>query len=272
MKIRVVDEFAACFDPCKTTGGFPAAVETAEGNRLEENVLLLKEHVLAVCIGSRIVARLVCTVCSPTDISLLAIGRLVSSGIVKNLAEITELYVCESGRKATFQFKNEPILETSMTTEPSCCTQNIQFVFRKPGEEEKPIQVRNMLQEKEADIIRAFTEKAALDFPLHQKTFGTHAAMLYFKGSVVYAAEDIGRHNALDKCIGYCYLNEHDAEGCALYTTGRVPLDMLEKVFNAGIPMLVSKSVPTEDAVKKAKESNISLIARAHSDSYIKFA
>ena len=56
-----------------------------------------------------------------------------------------------------------------------------------------------------------------------------------------FKAEDIGRHNAVDKAVGYAVLNDIPLSGCMIFTSGRVPVDMVEKVIVAGIPVLVSK-------------------------------
>jgi FdhD protein len=95
-----------------------------------------------------------------------------------------------------------------------------------------------------------------------------HAAYLYKDGKVVTLFEDIGRHNALDKIIGYIYLNNIKSEDCIVFTTGRVPVDMVRKAIYAKLGALVSKAVPTVDAVNLAKEYNLNLICRAWQDSF----
>ena len=78
--------------------------------------------------------------------------------------------------------------------------------------------------------------------------------------------EDIGRHNALDKCIGYALLEQLELSECILFTTGRVPTDMVQKVIAAGIPVLASKAVPTDQAIELAKKYRLNLICRAWPD------
>ncbi len=85
---------------------------------------------------------------------------------------------------------------------------------------------------------------------------------------MLYRTEDIGRHNAMDKAIGYAVRERLDRAGCMLFTTGRVPVDMVRKSVAAGIPVLVSKSVPTGEAVEMAREYGLRLICRAWPDSF----
>ena len=81
--------------------------------------------------------------------------------------------------------------------------------------------------------------------------------------------EDIGRHNALDKAVGHMLLNNKEAEGCVLFTTGRVAADMVIKTVASGIPVLVSKAVPTTKALSLAKKYGLKLICNAWPDSYL---
>jgi len=75
--------------------------------------------------------------------------------------------------------------------------------------------------------------------------------------------EDIGRHNAFDKVVGWALLNGVDLAKCMLYTSGRVPSDMASKAIRAGIPILVSKSVATDQGVALARAYGLTLICEA---------
>jgi len=103
---------------------------------------------------------------------------------------------------------------------------------------------------------------------LHRESQGTHSCMLWHEGKVVYRSEDISRHNAADKAIGYALLNRICKEECILFTSGRVPKDMVEKTVRAGIPVLVSKSVATKEAADYALACGLQLIWRAWPDRY----
>lgn len=65
------------------------------------------------------------------------------------------------------------------------------------------------------------------------------------EGRILCACEDIGRHNALDKAVGSVLLAGVPLSECMLYTSGRVPMDMVRKAIRAGVPALVSKTMPT---------------------------
>ena len=100
----------------------------------------------------------------------------------------------------------------------------------------------------------------------------THICILGRRGEILFVSEDIGRHNALDKAIGHAVLSDIPLDECMLFTSGRVPLDMVEKVIMAGVPVLVSKAVPTSEAVSLARKSGLTLICRAWPDSMVVFS
>jgi len=97
-----------------------------------------------------------------------------------------------------------------------------------------------------------------------KKTGGTHWAALFDKGGRVLAfSEDIGRHNAVDKVVGYAILNGLNLSELILASSGRMPYNMVKKVVNAGIPIVITKSPPTDKGVELARKHNITLIGFA---------
>ena len=74
------------------------------------------------------------------------------------------------------------------------------------------------------------------------------------------SCEDIGRHNALDKAVGSMLLAGVPLSECVLYTSGRVPMDMVRKAIRAGVPALVSKTMPTVQSLELAQEYGLQLL------------
>jgi len=87
-----------------------------------------------------------------------------------------------------------------------------------------------------------------------------HSCALIHNGKVVCCMEDIGRHNALDKVVGYALLNKIPFTESYVFTSGRISADYLQKVMDAGFPMVVSRAAVTANAVELAKENNITLL------------
>ena len=90
---------------------------------------------------------------------------------------------------------------------------------------------------------------------------GVHAAAIFdASGQLVAIQEDIGRHNAVDKIIGYCLLRRIPVHDKAILTTGRTSYEMVSKAVRVGIPIVASVSTPTALAVQIAEVYNCTLI------------
>lgn len=226
---------------------------------------ILTEHVLDVYINDILTMKLSCT---PEYLTELVLGRLLSEGIINGRKEIKALNICKYGSQAHVYIASEKataIGKADVCMTPTCCTDN--KVFCNMADEE--IYARSVKEYSwEPEWIYRSAEIFKEDTPLHEMTHSTHSAYLYRDGELLFMAEDIGRHNAMDKVLGYALRNGIDPCECYVYTSGRVPTDMMSKIVHSGIPMLISKEVPTVQAIVLAKEAGITLIGRARETSF----
>ncbi|MEM3725795.1 MAG: formate dehydrogenase accessory sulfurtransferase FdhD, partial [Candidatus Bathyarchaeia archaeon] len=94
-----------------------------------------------------------------------------------------------------------------------------------------------------------------------RKTGGVHAAALYKSdGTLLAFAEDVGRHNAVDKAIGIGALSKVNFAECFLAISGRLTGDMVLKAAKAGLPIVASLSAALDSGIEIAKNANITLI------------
>lgn len=237
-----------------------------DSNTLEKREkLILHENLLSVYINEDLALKLVCTI---QDLPALVLGHLYTENRIQGIEDIHSIYICRDGVRARVM-TTRPLGEIKKTIEVRAC-----------GCGEEGMLGRDLLSEQDdtepfsvlpdfafdyrqaQDLIQAFRKGA----PLHQKTHGIHSCFLMYKGQIRYLCEDIGRHNALDKAIGKALIDGLDLTKCILFSSGRIPDDMIEKVIRARIPVLVSNGAPTDRAVALARKYHVILICSAHMD------
>lgn len=230
-----------------------------DGTKLHEEINVLNEHELNVYINESHVYKIICT---RNDLKEMLTGKLYTDGLISNCSDIDDMYFCRYEKEANVLLKNKIDLEINPDEYKTCCSGNRTYLKPRSlheygkldGTVWKPEWIMSMAKRFEAGLV------------LHDMTSGTHSCLLARGSDIIYTCEDIGRHNAVDKAIGYALINKIPLDECILYTSGRVPLDMVVKVISAGIGVLASKSVSTAEAVRLAKECGLTLICRAHAD------
>jgi FdhD protein len=97
----------------------------------------------------------------------------------------------------------------------------------------------------------------------YKETGGVHAAALTDGEALLYHAEDIGRHNAVDKVIGACLLDKRNPENLVLLVTGRISGELAFKAARARIALVATPSVPSTIAVDICRATGMGLVGRA---------
>jgi len=88
------------------------------------------------------------------------------------------------------------------------------------------------------------------DSALFKQTGGVHSAGLVKDDAIVYSADDIGRHNAVDKVAGMALLQQSDLREYYLICSGRISSEIVKKCVRLGIPLIVSQSAATSEAIR----------------------
>jgi len=100
--------------------------------------------------------------------------------------------------------------------------------------------------------------------PLRKTTRGAHTALIFNRElNLISSAEDVGRHNALDKAIGKLFLDDRIAEAGLLVMASRVSYELVQKAARARIPVIIAVSRPTALAVELAEALNMTLATKA---------
>lgn len=260
-------EAAKTFDFVRIT---PESSHTIEDSQplsytaVSETDSLQTENAVRVYVNGELTMTLMC---SADHVIELVLGRMYTEGMISSLDEVEEVYLCEYATRAMVYLKDReatPRRRSHVDVVPSCCTFNktVNDSFVK-DEELKPVVPLVWDPSWVFDLTRVFET----DTPMHKRTFGAHSCYLTKESEIIYCCEDLGRHNAFDKVIGCALRDGVDVTQCAIFTSGRIPTDMVVKAIRAGIPTLISKAVPTDLTVEMAREYQLTLICSAHSDS-----
>ena len=114
----------------------------------------------------------------------------------------------------------------------------------------------------DAEMLCTLPDKLRSAQAVFGRTGGLHAAGLFdAQGELIVLREDIGRHNAVDKVIGWALLeNRVPLHGCILLVSGRGGFEIVQKALVAGVPLLASVSAPSSLAVQMAREMGLTLV------------
>lgn len=237
----------------------------------EDTVALETEYSLFVN-GQKLV-RLSCT---PADLKELALGRLYTEGLVRNIRQIRSIQIQEEERTIYVEISENEKQRTEKESGKNTKNEvesSIESREKEPGKTE-PIQYRNAettmperKQRSEGNRIVGFSEifSAAEVFfsqpgELFRETGCAHSCAFWKEREIVCSFEDIGRHNALDKVAGKLLIQEIDPGDGVIFTSGRISADYLKKIIQMGVTTVVSRAAVTEAAVLLAEKYGILLL------------
>lgn len=230
----------------------------------EETVLV--EHMLDVFVNERLTMRLTCT---PQYLAELVLGRLLTERMITGAGDVELIYICEHGLRARVMLSRAPEPARDFVEEtPSCCTGNRtlrgDFILDGDLPPVVPIPIKD-------EWVFALADTFAQGTPMHRRTRGAHSCYLARAGELLFSCEDLGRHNAVDKAVGYALRQEIRLAECMLYTSGRLSADMVRKAVAAGVPVLISKAVPTTAAIALAARYGLTLIGSSFQERYVRY-
>ncbi len=240
MQINDLFGTAAAFETVRMPDGTEAALPA--------------EHTAAIYVNEQPAFRVVCT---PELLPQLALGRLLTEGWITSVQEVEQVAVCAEGLKINV-YLNHPLSARSAAAQEvsSCCTDNITL-----GSPVELPPLRTVPQmELQPEWLDTLAAAMSAGLPLYRVTRAVHSCFVLRQGKLFFACEDIGRHNALDKAVGQMLLQGAPLAECVLYTSGRVPVDMVRKAIRAGVPALVSKTMPTVQSLELAQEYGMQLV------------
>jgi len=232
------------------------------GSIIPEMMPVSTEYPVTLIIGDRPYATIAC---SGSDLESYAAGHLVTEGIIRSMDEIREIRVDREKLTVHIIPAEKSEVVNGLTT--------IKNISAAGGGSKKSLPNEGMIRKSLPDISAAVVIRCMEEFLTLTKerslTHGVHSAALYSTGGEkVVFFDEIGRHNAIDKVIGYSLMNNISLEDKMVFSTGRVSSEIAFKFINASAPVLVTKASPTSFSVELARKYNFMILCRVREGSF----
>jgi len=238
-------------------------IKYESSNAIELDDMVVKEYALTIFLDGEEFVTLLCT---PSSLDLLTIGFLLSESIIKSKDDIIKLRVDEGKGIADVLTSEAGSIAKRLhgkRTMTTGCGKGSSFYNVMDS-----ISCRKVAAELQLDaeyileLMKDFNKRSELFL----NTGGVHSVALGDAAGIILFHEDVGRHNAMDKVIGEASIMGIGLSDKIVLTSGRVSSEILIKAAKAGIPVIVSRSSPTDLAVELSVRLGVTVIgfARGH--------
>jgi len=216
---------------------------------------IVREYPLKVVVNRREIATLIC---SPHELGFLAAGFLRQQGLIETEGDLLLLGVCDESGVVSAVIRGEVPEAPPRVITSSCGVASGVAVARHAGTASgrragprrtcRPSGIFGMMEE--------LSRKAVI----YKSHGGMHSSAVGDGSSILLYAEDLGRHNTLDRIAGEALLKGIDLSGMTLVTSGRVPSETVGKAASLGISLIASRTSPTDRAVSMAEALGVTLV------------
>lgn len=233
-------------------------IKGEEKEILEDSIV--EEYPFTIFLNDKELLTLLCT---KKSLEYLVVGFLISEGIIEKKEDIIKMKIDKEKGVAYIETSKDKSLVEKLygkRTLTSGCGKGTVFYNVVDSFKSKKVKGDFKLElENIPNIMREFNRHSQMFL----ETGGVHSCALSDGEKNIISADDIGRHNALDKIIGEAICKHVDLSDKIVLTTGRISSEIMIKIAKRGIPAIISKSAPTKLAVDIAKDLNITVIGFA---------
>lgn len=224
---------------------------------------VVREQPLTVFVNDR---RFVTLLASPRKLDCLVVGYLWLEKVIDSVGDIRRLRVSEVDGRAEVELTREVELPTERILTSGC---GGGITFRIDPRLFPPIV--SSLRVEPARLFERMKElyRRATGY---RSSRGIHGAALADPDRILFMAEDVGRHNAVDRVVGEALLAGVSTADRILLNTGRISSEMLLKGARMGVPLVVSRTSPTEMAVSLAEQLGITVVGYLRHDAFNVYA
>lgn len=218
----------------------------------EQTLRTVNEMALTVYVNQ---VEFVTLLCTPNKLKELLLGFLHLEGVITNCDDVAFMRICPQETEADIELVRRSVPLPRQRVLTSGCGGGISFLTEVDG----MARPRNSMRLSPDQLIR-LPNLLRGHSRLYPLSGGIHTSILSDGDRVLAIAEDIGRHNTLDKIDGECLLNGMPTDGRLIYTTGRISSEMLIKAAKMRVQLVASRTSPTHRAVALAEEMGITLV------------
>ncbi|MGJ9382796.1 formate dehydrogenase accessory sulfurtransferase FdhD [Salipaludibacillus sp. CF4.18] len=230
---------------------------------LEDDIVT--EFPLTIHVNNEEFATMVST---PTNFEEMVVGFLASEGVLRFKDDIQTLEIDEDKGFAYVDLYNKKVMNQQSYSKRfigSCCGKSRQFYFQNDAKTTKTSTIKSFITAEQCIQLMRKMQEDSLVF---KGTGGVHNAALCSNEELIVSRTDIGRHNALDKLYGYSILNNVPVRDKVLVFSGRISSEVLTKAAKIGVGIVLSKSAPTDLAIKLAEDLNITAVGFIRGSSF----
>jgi FdhD protein len=223
---------------------------TPQDRRREEDLVVL-EIPFAIFVNG---IKLITLLCTPKKLEYLSAGYLLAEGLLTIQSQIKNMTLDEENCCVNIDLEGPLPLDEFLSerVKPSAGGY-ISPYKRVEG-------LSNTSFEVDRGKLFELMEKFQQESPIFRDTGGVHSCALCNAKEIEVISEDVGRHNAIDKVLGECFLRGISTEDKIILTSGRIASEMLMKVAQQRVPIIASVSAPTDLAIELAGKLNITLV------------
>jgi FdhD protein len=233
----------------------PLRISTENGTATRDPCDVVVEQLLTVMVEG---VGNFAVMCTPCDVEALAVGFVFSEGLISSIDDVVDRSYRPDQQTIALRLEQPgpggPTRNLIVTSSCGLCgSRNVDKLLAGDTTCADTLRVS-------PTVLRTVAEAMRRRQHIFSGTGGTHAAGIFnADGELLAVAEDIGRHNALDKAIGKCLLRNLPSAGCGAMLSGRVSLELVAKALRAGLEIMAAVSAPSSLAIDAAERCNITL-------------
>jgi FdhD protein len=194
---------------------------------------------------------------TPAELEAFAYGYLICEGLINSVDDVSGLEIQWPDVNATVPSFGGDDQELWMEIRSSGCV-GVKASWESLDE---PLSSKLTVSKDTIFYSLGFINELACNW---KKTGGMHCTIIFDgSGGIVSYAEDIGRHNSMDKAVGKALMQGRDLSECFMVCTGRMAGGMVAKSYRAGMPILISNTAPFSTGIDLARQLNMTLVCFA---------